>query len=68
MTHAYNPNFDGIHISPTPMLNKGIVLDSDPNGHMTTTAPGIVLCRMIADMCDCELQSTSFRELFAEAL
>ncbi|KZS90073.1 peptidase M18, aminopeptidase I [Sistotremastrum niveocremeum HHB9708] len=39
VTHAYNPNFDGIYLEgAAPALNKGVVIAADPNGHMTTDA------------------------------
>jgi len=62
VNHAYNPNFDGIYLDGTaPLLNKGVVIACDPNGHFTTVAPSIAFARAIAEMSDVETQLFQIR-------
>jgi len=62
VNHAYNPNFDGIYLDgAAPLLNTGVVIACDPNGHFTTVAPSIAFARTIAELSDCETQLFQIR-------
>jgi len=62
VNHAYNPDFDGIYMSgAAPLLNVGVVIACDPNGHFTTVAPSIAFARTVAEMSDVPTQLFQIR-------
>ncbi|EJU03382.1 peptidase M18 aminopeptidase I [Dacryopinax primogenitus] len=62
VTHAFNPDFDGIYLNgAAPMLNMGVVIACDPNGHMTTVAPAIAFARTVAELSGVETQLFQIR-------
>ncbi|BFZ55292.1 hypothetical protein PYCC9005_002332 [Savitreella phatthalungensis] len=60
--HAVNPNFAyAYEPNMSPRLNVGPVISCDANAHMTTDAPGKVLCQRIADKVGTKLQLFQIR-------
>jgi len=57
VSHSFNPNFSEQYLPGlSPELNKGMVIKMDPNGNYTTDATGVVIMRMIAEKCGCDVQ------------
>lgn len=57
VTHATNPNFLGAYLeNHAPSLNVGVVIKSDPNGHVTTDPVSTALLHRIAEKCGSQLQ------------
>lgn len=62
VTHAVNPNFlekyEGEHL---PLLNTGIVVCQDSNGHMTTDSVSTAICNRVAQLSGCTNQQFMIR-------
>lgn len=62
VTHAANPNFleryQGEHL---PLLNVGLVVCQDSNGHMTTDSVSTAICDRVAELSGCTNQQFMIR-------
>lgn len=62
VTHAANPNFleryQGEHL---PLLNVGLVVCQDSNGHMTTDSVSTAICNRVAELSGCTNQQFMIR-------
>ena len=62
VTHAGNPNFLGSYLPEhIPKLNTGVVISSDPNGHMTTDAVSTAVMHRTAELGGCTTQNFQIR-------
>lgn len=62
VTHAANPNFlekyQGEHL---PLLNVGLAVCQDSNGHMTTDSVSTAICNRVAEVSGCTNQQFMIR-------
>ncbi|KUI71025.1 Vacuolar aminopeptidase 1 [Cytospora mali] len=57
VTHAANPNFlEKYQSEHLPLLNVGITICADSNGHMTTDSVSTAVCSRVAELSGCKNQ------------
>lgn len=62
VSHAVNPNYLGSYLeNHSPLLNVGIAIQADPNGHTTTDSVSTALLQRIAERSDSKLQVFQIR-------
>lgn len=62
VTHAANPNFlEKYQAEHLPLLNVGIAVCQDSNGHMTTDSISTAICNRVADLSGCTNQQFMIR-------
>ncbi|KAJ4423486.1 vacuolar aminopeptidase 1 [Gnomoniopsis sp. IMI 355080] len=62
VTHAANPNFlEKYENEHLPLLNTGIAVCQDSNGHMTTDSISTAICNRVAELSGCTNQQFMIR-------
>ncbi|CAN8095145.1 unnamed protein product [Discula destructiva] len=62
VTHAANPNFlEKYQSEHLPLLNTGIAVCQDSNGHMTTDSVSTAICNRVAELSGCTNQQFMIR-------
>lgn len=62
VTHAANPNFlEKYQSEHLPLLNVGLVVCQDSNGHMTTDSVSTAICNRVAKLSGCTNQQFMIR-------
>lgn len=62
VTHAANPNFlERYQSEHLPLLNVGLVVCQDSNGHMTTDSVSTAICNRVAEASGCTNQQFMIR-------
>lgn len=62
VSHAVNPNFMGSYLeNHAPLLNTGVAVQADPNGHTTTDSISTAFLQRVADKCGAKLQVFQIR-------
>lgn len=62
VTHAANPNFlEKYQSEHLPLLNVGLVVCQDSNGHMTTDSVSTAICNRVAELSGCTNQQFMIR-------
>ncbi|OBW64950.1 MAG: Succinate dehydrogenase [ubiquinone] iron-sulfur subunit, mitochondrial [Aureobasidium pullulans] len=62
VTHAVNPNFEGVYLANhAPELNVGVVVSADSNGHMTTDGVSTAIFTRCAEKVNATLQVFQIR-------
>lgn len=62
VTHAANPNFlEKYESEHLPLLNTGIAVCQDSNGHMTTDSVSTAVCNRVAELSGCTNQQFMIR-------
>lgn len=62
VTHAANPNFlEKYEAEHLPLLNVGLTICADSNGHMTTDSISTAVCSRVAELSGCTNQSFMIR-------